>query len=514
MARLWTSETPKHVGKTVELLGWVANRRDHGKLIFLDVRDRSGIVQAVVSPDNAELHAVADRLRSEWVIALEGEVRARPEKMVNPNIHTGTVEVAASALTVLAEAATPPFPLDTAGLDIGEDNRLKYRYLDLRRERMKRNLLLRHEVVLFMRNWLSGHGFVEVETPILTKSTPEGARDYVVPSRLQAGKFYALPQSPQQYKQLLMVAGLERYFQIARCFRDEDTRGDRQPEFTQLDIEMSFVTQEEILQLIEQLYVDLVKTVAPEKHITQVPFSRLTYEEAMAKYQTDKPDLRVDKNDTNELAFAFIVDFPMFEWKEVDPSAGSGQGRWDAVHHPFTKIKNDPQGRPEGAQRPKDPGDPSVQDSLRSAQDDGEFIEYIKAHPQELIAHQYDFVLNGFEIGGGSIREHNPKILQAVFEILGHTPEQIRAQFGHLLEAFSFGVPPHGGIAPGIDRLVMVLAGEENIREVIAFPKTGDGRDLMMGAPSELSIQQLHELHLEIRDEERKSREIQMTKLK
>ncbi|MBI4385260.1 aspartate--tRNA ligase, partial [Candidatus Parcubacteria bacterium] len=297
MARVWTTETPKHVGKTVELLGWIANRRDHGKLIFLDLRDRSGVVQVVVSPENAEVHAAADKLRSEWVIALEGEVRARPEKMVNPAIPTGSVEVVATAIRVLAEAATPPFPLDTTGYDVGEEHRLKYRYLDLRRERMKRNLLLRHEVTLCMRNWLSERGFVEVETPILTKSTPEGARDYVVPSRLHAGKFYALPQSPQQYKQLLMVAGLEKYFQIARCFRDEDTRGDRQPEFTQLDIEMSFATQEEILQLIEELYVALVKAVAPKHHITQLPFPRLSYEEVMAKYQSDKPDLRKDKTD-------------------------------------------------------------------------------------------------------------------------------------------------------------------------------------------------------------------------
>ncbi|MBI3305017.1 aspartate--tRNA ligase [Candidatus Parcubacteria bacterium] len=484
MARLWTSETPKHVGKTVELVGWVANRRDHGKLIFLDFRDRSGVVQAVVSPENAEVHAAADKLRSEWVIALEGEVRARPEKMVNPAISTGSIEVAATAIRVLSESSTPPFPLDTVGYDIGEDNRMKYRYLDLRRERMKRNLLLRHEVTLFMRNWLAKRGFVEVETPILTKSTPEGARDYVVPSRLQAGKFYALPQSPQQYKQLLMVAGLERYFQIARCFRDEDTRGDRQPEFTQLDIEMSFVTQEEILQLVEELYVELVKVVTPQHHIAQIPFPRLSYEEAMAKYQSEKPDLRTDKTDKNELAFAFIVDFPMFEWKETEE-------RWDAVHHPFTKVQ-------------------SSKFKVQSSQE--EFIEYIKQSPGELIAQQYDFVLNGFEIGGGSIREHSPKILEAVFEVLGHTREEIHAKFGHLLEAFSYGVPPHGGIAPGIDRLVMVLAGEENIREVIAFPKTGDGRDLMMNAPAEISAEQLHELHLEVLGEGRKSGELKKSK--
>ncbi len=475
MARVWISEIPRCVGKTVELAGWIANRRDHGKLIFLDLRDRSGVCQVVVAPTDAALHEIASRLRSEWVVRVEGEVRERPAAMVNPNLPAGTVEVAAAAIEVLSEAATPPFSLDAAGLDIGEEHRLKYRYLDLRRPRLQNNLRLRHAVTQFMRRWLSDRGFIEIETPILSKSTPEGARDYVVPSRLEPGAFYALPQSPQQYKQLLMVAGFERYFQIARCFRDEDTRGDRQPEFTQLDLEMSFVTEDEILALIESLYVDLVRAVAPEKRIREVPFPRIPHDEAMAKYKSDKPDLRQDPKDPHELAFAFITDFPMFEWKETEE-------RWDAVHHPFTKIRN-----------PKS-----------EIRNDAEFISYIKAHPGELKAHQYDFVLNGFEIGGGSIREHNAKILEAVFEILGHTLEQTRAQFGHLLDAFSYGVPPHGGIAPGIDRFVMLLAGEPNIREVIAFPKTGDGRDLMMNAPSELSAQQLRELHVEIRGGELK----------
>jgi aspartyl-tRNA synthetase len=306
----------------------------------------------------------------------------------------------------------------------------------------------------------------------LTKSTPEGARDYVVPSRIHAGKFYALPQSPQQYKQLLMVAGLERYFQIARCFRDEDTRGDRQPEFTQLDIEMSFVGEEDILRLVEALYIDTVKAVAPEKVIAKIPFPRLSYQEAMERYGTDKPDLRANKDDPNELAFAFIVDFPMFEWKEAEK-------RWDAVHHPFTKIKI----------------------PTSKFQTDDEAIAYIRANPGELVAEQYDFVCNGYEIGGGSIREHNPRILEAVFEMMGHSEGDVKKKFGHLLDAFSYGVPPHGGIAPGIDRFVMILANEPNIREVIAFPKTGDGRDFMMGAPSELDPAQLEELHVQIKQE-------------
>jgi len=320
-----------------------------------------------------------------------------------------------------------------------------------------------------MRNFLTNKGFVEIETPILTKSTPEGARDYVVPSRLYHGKFYALPQSPQQYKQLLMVAGFERYFQIARCFRDEDTRGDRQPEFTQLDLEMSFPTEEEVLNLIEDLYTKIVETLFPEKTITFKPFVRLNYQEVIEKYHNDKPDLRKDKNNPNELAFAFVVNFPMFEWKETEK-------RWDAVHHPFTKAQN-PQNLSEE-----------------------EFIKYLENNPDKVLAHQYDLVCNGYELGGGSIREHNPRILQKVFEIMGNKPEEIREKFGHILEAFEYGVPPHGGIATGIDRLMMILMNEPSIRETIAFPKTGDGRDLMMNAPSEIDKTQLKELGIEIKN--------------
>jgi len=319
---------------------------------------------------------------------------------------------------------------------------------------------MRHNVVKFIRDYLSNLDFWEIETPILSKSTPEGARDFIVPSRQQPGKFYALPQSPQQYKQMLMLAGIEKYFQIAHCLRDEDPRGDRQAEHTQLDIEMSFITQEDILKLIEDLYSNLIKKLFPEKKITTYPFPRMTYQQTLEKYKSDKPDLRKNKNDSNELAFAFIVDFPMFEWLK-------GDKKWGAMHHPFTKPQS-------------------------------ESIEEMKNHPEKIKAFQYDFVLNGFEIGGGSIRTTNLKILEAVFEVLGHSSDEIKKQFGHYFEAFSYGVPPHGGIAPGIDRLIMLLANEPNIREVIAFPKTGDGRDLMMNAPSDVSNEQLKELKIKI----------------
>ncbi len=464
--RALTKDISNKIGETATLMGWVNVRRDHGKLIFIDLRDRWGIVQIVFNLKNKELLGLADKLRPEWVVKIEGVVKERPSGMQNVEIPTGNVEIEAVGLEILAEAKTPPFDLAGDGHEIGEESRLKYRYLDLRRPRLLKNLAARDKIILFARNYLHEKDFIEIETPILTKSTPEGARDYVVPSRLHAGSFYALPQSPQQYKQLLMVAGIEKYFQIARCFRDEDTRGDRQPEFTQLDLEMSFVSQEEILALTEELYTGIVEALYPDKKISQKPFPRIGYKEAMEKYGTDKPDLRKNKDDKNELAFAFIVDFPMFEWKKTEK-------RWDAVHHPFTKIKN-----------PKE--------------------EISEKNAEKLSALQYDFVLNGYEIGGGSIREHDPKILETVFEIMGNKKEDIKKQFGHLLEAFEYGVPPHGGIAPGIDRLVMILQNEPNIREVIAFPKTGDGRDLMMDSPSELSPSQLKELHIKIEKQKEK----------
>lgn len=462
MKRTYISDTKNIVGQQVELCGWVSTRRDHGKLVFIDLRDRTGVIQIVFVPSQKEIYDLAQKLRSEWVVKITGTVKARPEKMVNADIETGKVELEPTALEILNEAQTPPFPLDSDGYEIGEESRMKYRYLDLRRQRLTKNLRVRHKMGLLIRNWLTEKDFVEIETPILTKSTPEGARDYVVPSRLYNGKFYALPQSPQQYKQLLMVGGMERYFQLAKCFRDEDTRGDRQPEFTQLDLEMSFVSREDVMHLNEELLVDLVKKIFPEKKIQEIPFPRLSYKEAMEKYGTDRPDLRSDKDDPNLLAFCWVVDFPFFEKDEES-------GKWTFTHNPFSAPK------------------PEHMESLLEKKSIG-----------DILTTQYDVVLNGWEIGGGSIRNHKPEALKAVFEIMGFEEERIRSNFGHMLDALSYGAPPHGGIAWGFDRLVALLNNEPNIREVMAFPKTGDARDLMMESPSELEPKQLKELHLKI----------------
>ncbi len=449
-------------GEEVLLQGWVHNRRDMGKLAFIDMRDRSGLAQVVFVPaelDDASKELMKD-LRPEFCIQVRGVINQRGPKQQNPNLPTGMVEVLAKELVILNPAKTPPFELeDTSG--INEELRLKYRYLDMRSPRMLKNILLRDQIITFFRDYLHKQSFVEVETPILTKGTPEGAREFLVPSRLHEGKFYVLPQSPQQFKQLLMVGGLEKYFQVARCFRDEDQRGDRQPEFTQLDLEMSFVEQEDILQLIEGMMIELVKTVTPEKKIQQVPFPRFSYKEVMEKYGSDKPDLREDKNDPNLLAFCWGVDFPFFE--KTDEG-------WTFSHNPFSAPKP-------------------------------EHMEWLmeKKNIGEIFTQQYDIVLNGFEAGGGSIRNHRPEALKAVFEILGFSEEEIQDQFGHMLEAFSFGAPPHGGIAPGIDRIVMILAGEPNIREVTPIPKTGDARDVMMGAPSELPTKSLDDVHIKLK---------------
>jgi len=460
MKRILNLETIKYLGEKVRVSGWVQTIRSHGKILFVDLRDRSGILQIVFTPENKELYEKAKDLRPEWVVGVEGEIKERPKAMVNPKIATGQIEFQPKFLEIFSRAKTLPFPIDTPGYEIGEEARLKYRYLDLRRERMRKNLQSRQKVIQFMREFLIKEGFIEVETPILTKSTPEGARDFLVPARLQPGKFYALPQSPQQYKQLLMIAGLEKYFQIARCFRDEDPRADRQSEHTQLDIEMSFINQEDILDLTEHLFTNLIKKLFPEKKITKIPFPRITYREAMEKYKTDKPDLRKSKKEPDELAFCFIIDFPMFEYHPDEK-------RWGAMHHPFTKPKTDD-------------------------------IKEIKKSPEKILAHQYDFVLNGYEIGGGSIRTTNMDVLLAVFEVLGHKKEKTKKQFSHYFEGFSYGVPPHGGIAPGIDRFLAVVLNEPNIREVMAFPKTGDNRDLMMDLPSKVTEEQLKELHIKI----------------
>lgn len=451
------------VGKTgqeVVVSGWVNARRDMGKLIFIDLRDRTGLVQVVFLPMHAEVIAAAAALRPEFCIRLTAKVNARPEKMVNPNMVTGTVELEALGLEILNEAKTPPFEIDKDTSVVNEELRLKYRYLDLRSERMTRNMVLRDRVISSFRNWMHRNGFMEFETPILTKGTPEGSREYMVPSRIHPGQFYVLPQSPQQFKQLLMVAGMERYFQIAKCFRDEDQRGDRQPEFTQLDIEMSFVDQEEVLSTCEKMFIDVMAEVAPEKKFTQVPFPRMSYAEAVEKYGSDKPDIRVDKTNPNELGFVWVVDFPMFEKAD--------DGGIQAAHHPFCMIN---------------PADEHL----------------LESDPLKVRAASYDLVFNGYEVSSGSIRIHKRDLQMKIFQMLGLDDETIQKRFGHMLEAFEFGAPPHGGMAPGIDRIVMLLAGEPNIREVIAFPKTGDARDPMMGAPSELPKSQLAEANIAVR---------------
>ena len=451
MERTLILDASSKVGESVKISGWVQTRRDHGKIVFLDVRDRTAFVQVVLTGEK-----VGD-LSTEDVVEIEGLVKERPENLVNDKIATGKIEIEATDLKVISKAKTLPFPIDDEGYDIDEEHRLKYRYLDLRRARMAGNVRFRHKVISFIRNWLSNEDFVEVETPILTKATPEGARDFLVPSRLHKGKFYALPQAPQQYKQLLMVAGIERYFQIAKCFRDEDTRKDRQLEFTQLDLEMSFVEREDVMAVNEKLLIDLVKELSPDKKIQEVPFPRLTYKEAMDKYETDRPDLRENKEDDDVLAFCWVVDFPFFEKDKED--------NWTFTHNPFSAPKP-------------------------------EHLEWLmnKENIGQIITSQYDIVLNGYEIGGGSIRNHQPEALVKVLEILGLSQEKIRADFNHILEAFEFGAPPHGGIAWGLDRLIAVLHDEPSIREVIAFPTSSSGQTSVMDAPSEVDSKQLSEL--------------------
>ncbi len=475
MERIWIKDIKHEEGELVSLSGWVATRRDHGNIIFIDLKDKSGLIQVVFSKSDGEAYDIANELRPSWVINLEGTVHLRPEKNRNTKLATGDIEISAQKLSVYSMADTLPIDVSSLGYDINENLRLKYRYLDLRRERLQKNLQVRHEFMLFVRNYLSQKGFTEIETPNLTRSTPEGARDYLVPARISPGNFYALPQSPQQYKQLLMVAQIERYFQFARCFRDEDARGDRQPEFTQLDIETSFWDSNQILDLIEKMIVGYVKTYLPEKHILQIPFPRIEYTETIEKYHSDKPDIRQNKEDNNELAFAFIVNFPLFEWKpNENPSAGSGQGRWDAVHHPFTRPKF-----LEGETVPQ-------------------LINRITENPGSVVADQYDLALNGFEVGGGSLRTYQPELLEKIFEIMGNSRASIEEKFGHLLEAFKYGVPPHGGIALGVDRLIAIFRSEPTIRETIAFPKNGDGFDPLMNSPASVDKAQIKELGIEI----------------
>jgi aspartyl-tRNA synthetase len=466
MTRISINTLHDHVGEEVTLAGWVHVRRDHGKLIFIDLRDATGIVQMVALPNHVEAHEVAGVLRSEWVVEVRGMVNKRPEKMVNTDEVNGDIEIELLGIIVLNEAQTPPFEVsgDTSGID--EQTRLTYRYLDLRSARMQKNIRIRSNFVQSCREYLFGADFVEIETPLLTESTPEGSRDFVVPSRLNQGNFYALPQSPQQYKQLLMAGGMERYFQIARAIRDEDLRADRGFEHTQVDIEVSFVTQEDIMTLVEKMVTAAAETAG--KTIRQKPFPRISYADAMATYGADKFDMRTEEEkEAGILAFAWVVDFPMFEKTD--------EGNWTFTHNPFSMPK------------------PEHLDMLMK----GERIE-------EIVAQQYDLVCNGYETGGGSIRAHKPDILCATYKIMGYTDEEIEASVGHMLRAFSFGAPPHGGIALGVERMTMILSGETELREVQAFPMTRGGQTAVMHAPKPLSEKQLNELGIEIKNKKEK----------
>lgn len=469
MKRIYIGKLSEYAGNQVTIQGWVHTKRNQGKMVFFEFRDMTGRVQGVVLPGNETLKTQADELRDEWVVEITGTINKRPEKNVQQDKINGDIEMVVESILVLNKAEVLPFQIAVDTKEIGEDTRLTHRYLDLRSERMQKNIRKRGEVLQFIRNELAKENFTEVETPLLTKSTPEGARDFVVPARLYPGSFYALPQSPQQYKQLLMTAGIERYFQVAKCLRDEDSRGDRQPEFTQLDMEMSFVEREDVMNLNEQLLINLVKTHYPEKRIQQIPFPRISYKEAMEKYGNDRPDIREDKNDENLLAFCWVIDFPFFERTDASDNPDTF-GEWTFTHNPFSRPI------------------PEHMENLMQKKNIG-----------DIITSQYDITLNGYEIGGGSIRNHEVQALMTVFEILGYKEQEIKSNFGHMLTAFSLGTPPHGGIAWGFDRLMMLLHNEPNIREVMAFPKTGEGKDLMMQSPSTISDKQLKELSLELK---------------
>lgn len=467
MQRTYIKDLENHVDQEVLIKGWISVRRDQGKMIFFDFRDASGMVQGVVLPAS-EAMETAKETRTEWVVAVKGKINKRPERNIKKGVINGNIEIEVLGMEVLNKAETPVFDIGEDTREINEEVRLENRYLDIRSERLQKNLRMRHNVQNFVRSKLDEQNFVEVETPIFTKSTPEGARDYVVPSRVYPGKFYALPQSPQQYKQLLMSGGIEKYYQFARCMRDEDLRGDRQPEFTQLDMELSFASEEEIMSVTENLLIELVGKLYPEKKIQQIPFPKIPYKEAMEKYGNDRPDIRENKDDENLLAFCWVVDFPFFE-KTSTSDNPQAEGEWTFTHNPFSLSK------------------PEHVENLKEKKNIG-----------EIMAAQYDIVLNGFEIGGGSVRAHDPEILKNILGILGHSEEKIQANFGHMLKALGSGTPPHGGIAWGFDRLMMILQNEPNIREVIAFPKTREGRDPMMDSPSEISEAQMDELNIKI----------------
>ena len=447
--------TASLIGKTVTLAGWLHRRRDHGGLTFIDVRDRTGLAQVVFNAKtDAALHQQAKDLGVEYVLSITGTVRERPKGTENPKLPSGMVEVGASSLTVLNPALPPPFEIDDQ-LEVSEDVRMQWRYLDLRRPSVQRKLILRHRLIQHLRRTLTEQGFIEVETPILTKSTPEGARDYLVPSRVSPGKFFALPQSPQLFKQLLMVAGLERYFQVARCFRDEDLRADRQPEFTQLDLEMSFVGEDEVFAVVELL---LGRLFQEELGVTlATPFPRFTHRQAQEQHRTDKPDVRAPGK---PWGFCWVTEFPLFRRNDDTK-------RWDAEHHPFT------------APHPDDAG-------------------LLSTDPGKVRARAYDLVLNGVELGSGSIRIHQAALQQAVFKVLGLSEETVQDRFGFLLQAFAYGAPPHGGFALGLDRLAAIVTQSESIRDVIAFPKTQKAVCPLTSAPSDVTEAQLKELGIRL----------------
>ncbi len=443
----------KSAGKSTMIKGWVDNAREHGKLIFLDIRDISGIVQTVISAkENPLVFGIAKKLTRESCVGIEGVVNLRPKGTENNKISTGKVEIIINKLEIYNLCPVLPFEMDS--LEVNEEVRLKYRYLDLRRPEMQKNLLLRGKIIEVIRKFFNSEGFTEFETPLLAKSTPEGARDYVVPSRVHPGKFYALPQSPQLFKQLLMVAGMEKYFQIAKCLRDEDLRADRQPEFTQLDVEMSFIEQDDVFHIVERVMKEIFKEVLNKD--LKIPFRRLPYEEVMKKYGSDKPDLR--KETGEEYSFTWIVDFPLFEYSKEEK-------RFVAAHHPFC-MPND--------------------------------LKLFEEDPTKVKGKTYDLVLNGTELLSGSIRVHNPEIQMKIFKVLGIDENEAKKKFGFLLNALSYGAPPHGGFAIGLDRFVQIIIGASSIREIIAFPKNSDAKDIMLEAPSEVSDVQLKDVHIKL----------------